>query len=76
MPFLWRISPYLDCFLNVNARFSYRLQQLVEPPHLLDKNSVHALSVRRRVSPHGSLNIKVVWEFSQNVTSDFIYYFI
>lgn len=76
MIFLRCISPYLDCFLNVNARFSYGMQQFIEPSHLLDKHSVHALSVSCWVSPHRSLNIKVVWKFTQDVTSDLIYYFI
>lgn len=74
--FLWYISPYLDCLLNVNTRFPYGLQQLIETPHLLDKYSVHALSVSCRVSPHCGLNIKVVWKFTQDITSNLTYYFI
>ena len=69
---LWCLFPYLDCLLNVQARLSHGLQQLIEAPHLLDKHRVHALRVSCGVSPHCSLNIKVAWEFPQNVTSDLI----
>lgn len=69
-------SPYLDGFLNIDARFSYGHQQLIEPSHLLDKDRVHALSVGRGVPPHCRLNIKVVWKFAQDVTGNLVYNFI
>lgn len=70
------IFPYLDRFLNINARVPYGLQQFIEPSHLLDKHSVHALSIRRRVPPHRGLNVKVVGKFAQDVASNLIYDFI
>lgn len=69
-------SPYLDCFLDIDARFSYGYQQLIEPSHLLDEDSVHALGVGCWVSPHGSLDIEVVWKFTQDISSHLIYHFI
>ena len=73
--FSWWTCPYLDCFLDVNARVSYGLQQLIEPSHFLNKHCVHALSVCGWVSPHCRLNIKVVWKFTQDVTSNLIHHF-
>lgn len=69
-------SPYPDCLLDINARFSYGYQQLIEPPHLLDQDRVHALGVGGRVSPHCGLNVEVVWKFAQDVPSNLVDDFI
>lgn len=69
-------SAHLYCSLDVDTRVPDSLQQLIETAHLLDKHSVHALSVSGRIPSHRCFSVKIGRKLAQDVTSDFMNNFV
>ena len=66
----------LDGLLDVYETGSYDCEEIVESGHLLHQHSVHALTVLGRVAPQGTLRVKVLGQFAQNVSRHSVDYLI
>ena len=64
---------YLDSFSDIDQTTPYDWQESVKSDHLLYQDSVHALFVRGRVAPQGSISVKVRGKLRDNVSSYFIH---